>query len=115
MITAVYWQDMWWLRYRELSLEIWIWTRGWVREFRSLFTVFSECHLYCVCVLSHFNCVQLFATPRTTAFQAPLSMGFSWQEYWSGLPFPPPGDLSHPGIKPASPAHLLQCGQILYG
>ena len=39
---------------------------------------------------------------RTVAHQAPLSMGFSRQEYWSGLPFPPPRDLSDPGIKPTS-------------
>ena len=43
------------------------------------------------------------AIPRTVAHQAPLSMGFSRQEYWSGLPFPSPGDLPHPGIKPRSP------------
>ena len=43
-------------------------------------------------------------TPLTVARQAPLSMGFSGQEYWSGLPFPPPGDLPDPGIKPSSPA-----------
>ena len=48
--------------------------------------------------------VQLFVTPWTTARQAPLSMGFSRQEYWRGLPCPPPGDLPHPGIKPRSPA-----------
>ena len=52
-----------------------------------------------VCVLS---CVQPFATPRTRACQAALSMGCSRQEYWSGLPFPPPGNLPNPGIKPAS-------------
>ena len=46
--------------------------------------------------------VQLFATPWTVAYQAPLSMGFSRQEYWSGLPFPSPGDLPDPGIKPGS-------------
>ena len=45
-----------------------------------------------LCVLSHFSCVQLFVTPWTVASQAPLSMGFSGQEYWSGLPGPPPGD-----------------------
>ena len=50
-------------------------------------------------LLSH---VQLFATPWTTARQAPLSMGFSRQECWSGLPFPSPGDLPDPGIKPTS-------------
>ena len=44
------------------------------------------------------------ATPWTVAHQAPLSMGFSRQEYWSGLPFPSPGDLPNPGIKPRSPA-----------
>ena len=43
-----------------------------------------------------------FVTPRTEALQARLSMGFSRQEYWSGLPFPPPGDRPDPGIKPAS-------------
>ena len=44
------------------------------------------------------------ATPGTIAHQAPLSMGFPRQEYWSRLPFPSPGDLSNPGIEPASPA-----------
>ena len=48
--------------------------------------------------------VQLFATPWTVAHQAPLSMEFSRQEYWSGLPFPSPGDLPDPGIEPRSPA-----------
>ena len=51
--------------------------------------------------LSH---VQLFATPWTLAYQAPPSMGFSRQEYWSGLPSPYPGDLTDPGIEPRSPA-----------
>ena len=49
------------------------------------------------------SCVQLFATPWTVACQAPLSMGFFRQEYWSGLPFPSPGDLPDPGIKHTSP------------
>ena len=48
--------------------------------------------------------VQLFATPWTVVYQAPPSMGFFRQEYWSGLPFPSPGDLPNPGIKPRSPA-----------
>ena len=43
--------------------------------------------------------VRLFATPWTVAYQAPTSMGFSRQEYWSGVPFPSPGDLPNPGIK----------------
>ena len=47
--------------------------------------------------------VQLFATPWTVAYQASPSMGFSRQEYWSGLPFPSPGDLPDPGIEPRSP------------
>ena len=48
--------------------------------------------------------VQLFVTPWTVAYQAPPSMGFSRQEYWSGLPFPSPGDLPNSGIEPWSPA-----------
>ena len=59
-------------------------------------------------VLSH---VQLFETPWTVARQAPLSMGFSRQEHWSGLPCPPPGDLPHPGNEPGSPA--LQADSLL--
>ena len=51
-----------------------------------------------------FSHVRLFATPWTVAYQAPPSIGFSRQEYWSGLPFPSPGDLPDPGIKPRSPA-----------
>ena len=52
-------------------------------------------------MLSH---ILLFATLSTVAHQAPLSMGFPKQEYWSGLTFPSPGDLPNPGIKPTSPA-----------
>ena len=47
--------------------------------------------------------VRLFVTPWTVAHQAPPFMGFSRQEYWSGLPFPSPGDLPDPGIEPRSP------------
>ena len=56
-----------------------------------------------VCALSHFSHVQLFVTLWTVPCQAPLSMGFSGQEYWSGLPCPPPGDLPDPGIELESP------------
>ena len=56
-------------------------------------------------LLSH---VRLFATPWTVARQARLSMGFSRQEYWSGLPFPSPGDLPDPGIEPGSPAFQVR-------
>ena len=51
--------------------------------------------------LSH---VQLFVTPWAVAYQAPQSVEFSRQEYWSGSPFPSPGDLPNPGIEPGSPA-----------
>ena len=53
----------------------------------------------CACMLSRFSGVWLFVTLWRVAHQAPLSMGFSRQEYWSGLPRPPPGDLPDPGIK----------------
>ena len=55
-------------------------------------------------VLSHFGRVRLSATPWTVARQAPMSMGFSRQEYWSGLPCPPPGNLPGPGTEPVAPA-----------
>ena len=57
----------------------------------------------CVCVCVHtqsFSSVRLFATPWTVAHEAPPPMRFPRQEYWSGLPFPPPGDLLAPGIEP---------------
>ena len=55
----------------------------------------------CACVLSD---VRVFATLWAVAHQSPLSMEFSRQEYWSGFPFTPPGDLPNPGIEPTSPA-----------
>ena len=58
----------------------------------------------CAVLCCHFIHVWLFVTPWTLAHQAPLSMGFSRQEYWNGLPCSPPGDLPDPGIKPASSA-----------
>ena len=65
-------------------------------------------------MLSHFSHVQLFMTPWTVAHQAPLSVGFSRQEYWSGLPFPSPGDLPNPGIEPESTASpALQMDSLL--
>ena len=64
-----------------------------------------------MCVLS---CVQLFATPWTVAFQAPLSMGFSRQTYWSGFPFPSPVDHPVPGIEPASLASPALAGGHVY-
>ena len=56
------------------------------------------------CEAKSLSCVQLFATPQTVTGQAPLSMGFSRQEYWNGLPFHSPGDLPDPGMDPGSPA-----------
>ena len=56
----------------------------------------------CLCVLSRFSCVRHFVTLWTIACQAPLSIGFSRQEYWSGLPLPSAEDLPDPGIKPTS-------------
>ena len=52
-----------------------------------------------MCMLSHFSRVQLFATLWTAVFQSPMSMAFSRQKYVSGLPCPPPRDLSNPGIE----------------
>ena len=70
--------------------------------------------LWLVCVLcaQSLTCIQVFATPWTVAHQAPLSMGFSRQEHWSGLPFPSPWDLPDPGIKPTSPASPALAGRF---
>ena len=68
----------------------------------------------CCCVVA--KSAQLFVTPWTVDPQAPLSMGFSRQEYWSGLPFPPPGNHPNPGIKPpafqADSLPLSHLGQV---
>ena len=65
-------------------------------------------------MLSRFSHVQLFAMLWTVAHQAPLSMGFSRQEYWNGLPCRPPGHLTDPGFEPASPpAPALQADSLL--
>ena len=72
-----------------------------------------ECVSVCVCVCECFSCsaVSNSATPWTVACQAPLFMEFSRQEYWSGLPYPPPGDLPHSGNEPGSPT--LQADSLL--
>ena len=66
----------------------------------------------CMCSV----CVRLFAAPRTVTLQALLSMGFPRQEYWTGMPFPSPGDLPDPEIKPASLASCISyiSRQVLY-
>ena len=74
---------------------------GVVPDALSLQTTMEDMH---VCMLSCFSPVRLFATLLTVAHQAPLSMGFSRQEYWGGLPFPSPGDLPDSGVEPRSPA-----------
>ena len=77
--------------------------------FKSLMNI-SEC-VFLSFFLSVAKLCPILATPWTVACQAPLSMGFSRQEYWSGLPFPPPGDLPNPGTKPGSP--VLQADSLM--
>ena len=68
----------------------------------------------CVCIFSCFSHVRLFAIPWAIALQSPLSMGFSRQVDWSGLPFPSPGDFPDPGMEPMSPASpALQADSLL--
>ena len=76
----------------------------------SFWGFFFWCCAVCVLLLSH---GQLFEIPRTVAHQAPLSMGFFRQEYWGGLPFPPPGDLPTQGSN-LRLLRLLHCRWILY-
>ena len=64
--------------------------------------MYLEANLKTSCVLSHFSRVQLFVTPWTIALQAALSLGFSWQEHWSGVPCFPPGNLPDPEMEPGS-------------
>ena len=68
-----------------------------IYEFAFISVLFFRFHAG---MLNRFSCVQLFATLWVIAHQSPLSMGFSRQEYWSGLPCPPPADLPNPGVKP---------------
>ena len=70
------------------------------------FLLFLGCMLICQ------SCVWLFVTPWTVTLQVPLSMGFSRQEYWSGLSFPPAGDISDPGIEPTSPVTPALAGRF---
>ena len=86
--------------------------RYYSQDLAYIFKCGSYCSYYSYCVLSRFSHVRLFATPWTVIRRAPLSMGFSRQEYWSGLPCPPPGDLSDPGIKPASFTSLVLAGRF---
>ena len=79
--------------------------RPWARAFhfkRASADIENDCWWTGACVLSDFSHTQLFATLWTVVCQAPLSMGLSRQEYWSGLSCPPPGDLPNPGTEPES-------------
>ena len=69
------------------------------------------CCVLCV-LLIHFSCVWLFAILQTVAHQAPLSIGFSSQEFWNGLPCPPPGDLPNPGPEPTSLMSSILAGRF---
>ena len=77
----------------------------------NFFYVFDFRNVKVMCMLSRFSRVQLSMTPWIGARQAPLSKGFSRQEYWSGLPCPPPGDLPDPGIEPQSFTSLALVGR----
>ena len=71
----------------------------------------KQCYISLVCICAQLLIhIWLFVTLWTVSHQTPLSMEFPRQEYWSGLPFPTPGDLPHPGIKPASPTSLALAG-----
>ena len=67
-----------------------------------------------MCVRVCAQSCSILEAPWTVAHPAPLSMEFSRQEYWSGMPFPTPGNLSDPRIEPMSPARVLHCRRILY-
>ena len=82
------------LCFKKEKRKEWIWTSLFLQK------------LTRACMLSCFSHVWLFVTLQTIASQAPVSMGFSRQEYWNGLPCPPPGDLLGPGIEPGSPTFL---------
>ena len=100
----VEWQNI----YLRKNLLTWYWRNAltWLLQLviNKGFTIFVSGLSLCVCMLSHFSHVWLFATLWTIACQVSLSMGFPRQKYWNRLPFPSPGDLPDPGIEPASPA-----------
>ena len=73
---------------------------------------FTHQRFLCVCELSHFSSAWLCVTPWTVACQIPLFIGFSRQEYWSGLPCPPTGDLPDSGIKPVSLISPALAGRV---
>ena len=100
----------WLSKYLFSSQIVWFSLRGLVR-YTVLYIFLYMC--VCTCMLSCFSRVRLFATLWTVASQAPLSMGFSRQEYWSGLPYLPPGNLPDPGIGPVSIMSAALAGEFL--
>ena len=84
-----------------------------IKKFNEFFLILS--FFFCMCVCWSLSHVWLFATPWTVARQASLSMRFSQQEYLSVLPFPSPGDLPNPGIKPKSKLSRHLCTSYLWG
>ena len=82
--------------------KVWRWFLG-LSRWRSGKEPACPCRRYKKERVKSLSRVRLFATPWTVAHQAPLSMAFSRQEYWNGLPFPSPGDIADPGIKPRFP------------
>ena len=107
-----------WFRFLWSYFSVWNGSREWSLELKAdisslkrpctvwswilFFFFMSVCARVCVCACAVFSHVWLFATPWTVAHQVLLSMKFSRQEYWSGLPFPPPGDLPNPVIESPS-------------
>ena len=114
LITNVYWAlSLWKALCLILGIHCLIWTSWQHQEAvlcQSLFNTQGHWIIQrrtWLFVLSSFSHVQLFETLWTVTYQPPLSMGFPRQKYWSGLPYSSPGDLSNPGIKPASLASSL--------
>ena len=85
--------------------EVWLFTTPWAAARQASLSL-TVSNFAQVCSVLSRSVVSSFATPWTVAAQAPLSMGFSREEYWSGVPCPPPGDLPDPRIEPMSPAAL---------
>ena len=101
----------WWARERPRYQGTHERKRWRMEAWRQVGTTVAEVHwrllqveVVCVCLCVWAQSYPTLCNPWTVGHQAPLSMGFSRQEYWTGLPFPPPGDLPDPGIEPASPA-----------
>ena len=98
-MVQLLWKTFWWLL-KKLNVEL-----------QCVFVLTRT--RACTHLLNHFSHVQLFATLWTVTHQASLSLGFSRQEYWNGLPRPPPGDLPKTGINPVSPVSpALQAGSL---